>query len=326
MYRSLHAFLLLSISLVVAQSPEHAVTSLGRDLQTNIVFFPNSTSAVRYSHEERNLYVSHDRGRSWKREMSMPGNLVEDVVLHPFDGRMKCRTLARPWLGTARAMPVWPTITQAQSAPLVAVVGATGVQGGSVIKALSESEKPYRIRGFTRDLTKATTEALKKQGVEMIVVNLIPENKEEVCKAFAGADYTFEISQGKLLVDASKAAGVKGIVWSGLVPAQKISGGKYTKMEPFDGKALVTEYGRASGVPFVDVQAGFYTTNFLGSSMLAKQPDGTYALSFATKPTTIIPVIDMEMTMVCMFGGCLQMPVGVFYIESDGAVAGASYA
>ncbi|KAJ7788937.1 hypothetical protein B0H14DRAFT_3095034 [Mycena olivaceomarginata] len=92
MCRSLHAFLLLSISLVVAPSPEHAVTSLGRDIQTNIFFFPNSTcfyeSAVRYSHEERNLYVSHDRGRSWKREMSMPGNLVEDVILHPFDGKM----------------------------------------------------------------------------------------------------------------------------------------------------------------------------------------------------------------------------------------------
>jgi uncharacterized protein YbjT (DUF2867 family) len=83
------------------------------------------------------------------------------------------------------------TITQAQSAPLVAVVGATGAQGGSVIKALSESEKPYRIRGFTRDLTKPTVEALKKQGVEMVAVNLILENKEEVYKAFAGADYTF---------------------------------------------------------------------------------------------------------------------------------------
>ncbi|KAJ7819209.1 NAD(P)-binding protein [Mycena olivaceomarginata] len=177
------------------------------------------------------------------------------------------------------------TITQAQSAPLVAVVGATGVQGGSVIKALSESEKPYRIRGFTRDLTKTTAEALKKQGVEMIAVNLIPENKEEVYKAFAGADYTFlvtnyweqiskekEISQGKLLVDASKAAGVKGIIWSGLVSANKISGGKYTKVEAFDGKALVTEYGRASGIPFADVQAGFYATNLLGSlPLFAKQ-------------------------------------------------------
>jgi uncharacterized protein YbjT (DUF2867 family) len=83
------------------------------------------------------------------------------------------------------------TITQAASAPLIAVVGATGAQGGSVIKALSESDKPYRIRGFTRDATKAAAEALKKQGVEMVTVNLVVENKEEVYKAFTGADYAF---------------------------------------------------------------------------------------------------------------------------------------
>jgi len=83
------------------------------------------------------------------------------------------------------------TITQAISAPLVAVVGATGIQGGSVIKALSESDKPYRIRGFTRDVAKPAAEALKKQGVEMVAVNLVVENKEEVYKAFAGADYAF---------------------------------------------------------------------------------------------------------------------------------------
>ncbi|KAJ7788934.1 NAD(P)-binding protein [Mycena olivaceomarginata] len=215
------------------------------------------------------------------------------------------------------------TITQAQSAPLVAVVGATGAQGGSVIKALSESEKPYRIRGFTRDLTKPTVETLKKQGVEMVAVNLILENKEEVYKAFAGADYTFlvtnywehmnkerEISEGKLLIDASKAAGVKGIIWSGLVPVNKISGGKYTKVEAFDGKALVTEYGRASGVPFVDVQAGFYATNLLGSlPLLAKQPDGTYALSFAFSPRTVMPIIDMENDYGLYVRRVLEMPV-----------------
>ena len=83
------------------------------------------------------------------------------------------------------------TISQAVSAPLVAVVGATGIQGGSVIKALSESDKSYRIRGFTRDVTKAASEALQQQGVEMVAVNLVVENKEEVYKAFAGADYAF---------------------------------------------------------------------------------------------------------------------------------------
>jgi hypothetical protein len=83
------------------------------------------------------------------------------------------------------------TITKAQSTPLIAVVGATGVQGGSVIKALSESDKPYRIRGFTRDVAKPAAEALKKRGVELVAVNLVLENKEEVYKVFVGTDYAF---------------------------------------------------------------------------------------------------------------------------------------
>ncbi|KAJ7793828.1 NAD(P)-binding protein [Mycena olivaceomarginata] len=200
------------------------------------------------------------------------------------------------------------TITQAQSVPLVAVVGATGVQGGSVIKALVESNKPYRIRGFTRDATKPAAEALKKRGVEVVAVNLVLENKEEVYKAFVGVDYAFlvtnywehmslerEVSEGKLLIDAAKATGVKGIIWSGLISIKKISGGKYTN-DAFEGKAQVTEYGRAAGVPFVDVQAGAYATNFLKSSFpfVVKEADGTYALPSVAPGTTVMPIIDME--------------------------------
>jgi uncharacterized protein YbjT (DUF2867 family) len=83
------------------------------------------------------------------------------------------------------------TITQATSAPLIAVVGATGAQGKSVIKALTESNKPYRIRGFTRDATKPAAQALKDQGVELVAVNLVVDNKDAVYRAFAGADYAF---------------------------------------------------------------------------------------------------------------------------------------
>ncbi|KAJ6542812.1 NAD(P)-binding protein [Mycena capillaripes] len=197
------------------------------------------------------------------------------------------------------------TITQAISAPLVAVVGATGAQGGSVIKALAESDKQYRIRGFTRDATKEASEAVKKQGVEMVAVNLVVENKEEVYRAFAGADFAFlvtnywehmdtqkEVSEGQMLIDAAKAAGVKGIVWSGLVSVGKISGGKYPHTYHFDGKAAVTEYGRASGVPFVNVLSGYYASGF--SRMLGREPDGTYAIAWAVRPTTLLPVIDME--------------------------------
>ncbi|KAJ7351956.1 NAD(P)-binding protein [Mycena albidolilacea] len=215
------------------------------------------------------------------------------------------------------------TITQTNSAPLIAVVGATGAQGGSVIKALSESDRPYRIRGFTRDVTKATSQALKNQGVEMIAVNLVAENREQVYKVFAGADYVFlvtnywehldmqrEIAEGKMLIDAAKTAGVKGIVWSGLVSPKKISGGKYTEVHQFEGKAIVTEYGRASGVPFVTVQAGLYASSFLKNPMmLAKQPDETYAVRWLVGPKTIVPVIDAENDYGLYVRRVLEQPV-----------------
>ncbi|KAJ6542804.1 NAD(P)-binding protein [Mycena capillaripes] len=215
------------------------------------------------------------------------------------------------------------TITQATSAPLIAVVGATGSQGGSVIKALVESEKEYRIRGFTRDVTKAASEVLKKQGIEMVAVNLVVENREEVYRAFAGADFAFlvtnfwehanmerEIAEGKLLIDAAKAAGVKGIIWSGLVSATKLSGGKRTHVYHFDSKAIVTEYGRASGIPFVDVQAGFYAVNFLNNSaLLQKQSDGTYAIAWAVRPTAVVPIIDIEHDYGLYVRRVLEQPV-----------------
>ncbi|KAK7040440.1 NmrA domain-containing protein [Favolaschia claudopus] len=126
------------------------------------------------------------------------------------------------------------TISQDFSAPLVAVVGATGVQGGSVIKALLDSSKPYRIRALSITL----------------------ENAKEVVKAFTGADVVFlvtnffehldadrETAEGKMMIDAAKSACVTAIVWSGLPNCAKISNGKYTHA------AVVSEYGRQCGSP-----------------------------------------------------------------------------
>lgn len=83
------------------------------------------------------------------------------------------------------------TISQNADAPLVAVVGATGTQGGSVIRALISSNRTYRIRGLTRDPTKPAAQGLVKLGVEMVGVSLVVENKEEVFKAFEGAAFAF---------------------------------------------------------------------------------------------------------------------------------------
>ncbi|KAJ6463675.1 NAD(P)-binding protein [Mycena vitilis] len=200
------------------------------------------------------------------------------------------------------------TITQDSSAPLVAVVGATGTQGGSVVKALAESDKLYRVRGFTRDAAKPAAQKLNKLGVEVVTVSLVVENKAEVYNAFAGANVAFlvtnfwehldkerEIIEGKLLVDAAKAGGASRIIWSGLPSISKLSAGKYVNVYHFDSKAIVTEYGRQSGVPFVDLQAGFYGSNFLANpTMIAKQEDGSFAIAWPIKATSVIPFIDAE--------------------------------
>jgi uncharacterized protein YbjT (DUF2867 family) len=56
---------------------------------------------------------------------------------------------------------------------LITVVGATGNQGGSVIKSIladPELSKEYKIRGITRDPLKPKGEKLKSQGVEVVAV------------------------------------------------------------------------------------------------------------------------------------------------------------
>ena len=53
---------------------------------------------------------------------------------------------------------------------LITVFGATGNQGGSVIKHIladSTLSKTFKIRGITRDTSKPAAQALAKQGVEL---------------------------------------------------------------------------------------------------------------------------------------------------------------
>ncbi|KAF7348439.1 NmrA domain-containing protein [Mycena venus] len=131
------------------------------------------------------------------------------------------------------------TITQDSSAPLV----AAGIQGGSMIDALAESNKSYRIRGFNKDATKPASQALIAKGIEMVNVSLVIDNVKNVFKAFEETTMGFvrsllsrslnslardqflgtfrcrETAEGKMMIYAAKAAGVDRIVWSSLRPA-----------------------------------------------------------------------------------------------------------
>ncbi|KZV94006.1 NAD(P)-binding protein [Exidia glandulosa HHB12029] len=201
------------------------------------------------------------------------------------------------------------TISSDVSAPLVVVVGATGVQGGSVIRNLIESDKPYRLRGLTRDASQPAAQKIKDLGVEVVTVNIVVGNEAEVRDAFKGGDIIFsmtkfkehldterEVAEGKLMVDAAKAVGAKLFIFSGLPPVSKLSGGKYTRVARFDGKAEVAEYAR-SQLPAVDVQAGYYMTNLqstLNFTSPKKQDDGTYLWHILGDSGSTLPYIDMD--------------------------------
>ncbi|EJD43517.1 NAD(P)-binding protein [Auricularia subglabra TFB-10046 SS5] len=193
------------------------------------------------------------------------------------------------------------------SAPLVVVVGATGVQGGSVIKNLIESNKPYRLRGLTRDSSKPAALQLKQLGVGVTSVSISVGNGEAVREAFAGAEVVFgvtnylehhdkarEIAEGKLMVDAAKAVGAKLFVWSGLEDFNSGTNGKYARVYPFDSKAEVTAYA-FSQLPSVDIQAGFYTLGLAEVLGPRKLADGSYLWDhpFAGLPIAV-PYIDAE--------------------------------
>ena len=58
---------------------------------------------------------------------------------------------------------------------IITVFGATGQQGGSVVRTIlndPELSKEFKIRGITRDVSKPEAQALAKQGVEIRNVRL----------------------------------------------------------------------------------------------------------------------------------------------------------
>jgi uncharacterized protein YbjT (DUF2867 family) len=83
------------------------------------------------------------------------------------------------------------TITSATTAPLIVIGGVTGNQGRSVLDNLQASDRPYRMRGLTRDASKPKALELKKLGVDMTSIDLKPGNDEAMREAYKGAGVVF---------------------------------------------------------------------------------------------------------------------------------------
>jgi len=175
---------------------------------------------------------------------------------------------------------------------LIAVVGATGQQGGAVVRALQESGQ-FKVRALTRNPAKHPN-----LGDEVVLADFSrPETLEA---AFAGAHGVFlvtnsweagadESKQALAAVKAAKDAGVQHFVWSTLPNVETISGGTID-VPHFTAKAKVERIVREAGFAYhTFVIASFYYQNLLGVMAPQKQADGTtgWALPLDPEPRVI---------------------------------------
>jgi len=188
---------------------------------------------------------------------------------------------------------------------ILTVFGATGNQGGSVVKAIlahPELSKTWKIRAITRDVSKPSAVALKEKGAEVVTADM--SDRGSIFKAIKGssavfgvtnfwekADADYETNQGKTLVDACKEAGVERFIWSSLPNVTEGTNGKISTVHHFDSKARVEEYARQVGVPSSFVMPAVFLSFMLAN--FKKDQTGTYVLTLPLDPEkTRMPMID----------------------------------
>src|ERR1700704_1584881 len=171
---------------------------------------------------------------------------------------------------------------------LIAVIGATGHQGGGVVRALQASGQ-FKVRALTRN-----TDKHRELAEEVVEADL--DKPETLKAAFEGAHGVFlvtnfwayggadELKQATAAIRAAMDAGVKHFIWSTLPDVEAISGGKFN-VPHFTGKAkidrIVNEAGFAN---HTFVVAPFYYQNLGGALAPQKQADGSVGWALPLDP------------------------------------------
>jgi uncharacterized protein YbjT (DUF2867 family) len=185
---------------------------------------------------------------------------------------------------------------------VIAVMGATGSQGGGLVRAIqSDPGGGFIARAITRDVNSDKAKALKDLGAEVVAADI--DDEASLRKAFAGAYGAYcvtffwahfspekEQQNAKNLANAAKAAGVQHVIWSTLEDTRKwiplsdnrmpTLQGKY-KVPHFDAKGEINHVFTDAGVPTTFLLTSFYWDNMYMFGMgPAKGQDGNYTITF----------------------------------------------
>ena len=200
---------------------------------------------------------------------------------------------------------------------VIAVLGATGAQGGGLARAILEDSKSrFRVRALTRDVNSTAARELAASGAEVVRADV--DDASSMRRAFEGAYGAFcvtffwahfsperELKEAGTMAQAAREAGVKHTIWSTLEDTRKwvpltdqrmpTLMGKY-KVPHFDAKGEADGLFRASGAPTTFLLTSFYWDNFIYFGMGPKPgSDGTLELTLpmAEKPLAGIAAEDI---------------------------------
>lgn len=214
---------------------------------------------------------------------------------------------------------------------IIAVVGATGTQGGSVVDTFL-ADPSWRIRALTRNSSSEKAKRLAARSSRIEVVTADANDAASLSLAFQGANVIFsvtdfwtlymdpasrdkvkpgqalnqwcfetEVQQGRNIIDAAaKIPTLERLVFSSLANVTKWSNGKYTHVFHFDSKAVAADYGRDTYPDLWSktsiVQVGMYLTNFLAAPWLKphKSDKGTYIFKNGSPYKNRIPFVAAE--------------------------------
>jgi uncharacterized protein YbjT (DUF2867 family) len=170
---------------------------------------------------------------------------------------------------------------------LIAVIGASGHQGGSVISAL-QANGQFRVRALSRNPSQHPN-----LGDEVVLADF--NRPETLTAAFNGAHGVFlvtnaweagaeEYKQALTAINAAKLAGVQHLIWSTLPNVETISSGKIN-VAHFTAKANVERAVKDAGFAHhTFVIAPFYYQNLLGAMAPQKLPDGSRGWALPLDP------------------------------------------
>lgn len=223
---------------------------------------------------------------------------------------------------------------------LVTVFGATGGQGGGLVRAiLSDQNSVYQVRAVTRNANSDKAKALAQSGAEVVEADV--EDIDSMKKALEGADAAYfvtffwehfsaekEQQHIKNFIEAAKASQLEHIIWSTLEDTRQwvpldddrmpTLQEKY-KVPHFDGKGEADQFFKDAGLPVTFMRTSFYWDNLIYFGMgPQKGEDGNYYFT--------LPMDDKKLAAIAVedIGKCAYgiLKKGSAFIDKTIGIAG----